>query len=106
MKRRFSLLFLLAMISTSCSYQQHALNHAETDFAAHRYHRSLERLLPLADSGNPEAQYAIGYMFYYGRGAVEDRYLGKKYIRLAARQGFPLAIQALRLLNHHESHHA
>lgn len=43
---------------------------------------------PLAERGNPAAQYNVGRMYYYGQGvekSVADAY---KWFTLAARQGF------------------
>lgn len=59
------------------------------------YHQAFRRLEPLAQQGNSEAQYAIGYMYFYGLGTIQDQQLATQWIQAAARQGQPQAKQAL-----------
>jgi TPR repeat protein len=74
-----------------------SLNLAEgiASFKKQNYRQAFIRLLPEANKGNPEAQYAIGYMYYYGQGVTEDREQALKWIRLAALANQPDAIVAL-----------
>lgn len=62
------------------------------------YKRALCMLLPLACDGVPEAEYAIGYMFYYGYGVAQDTTVGSIWIHRAADKGYPPAIHALNLI--------
>ena len=64
-------------------------------FVAGYYKRAMHQLLPLACDGNPEAQYAVGYMYYYGYGVTQDTDIGYFWIKRAADQHYPPAIQAL-----------
>jgi len=73
----------------------------QKDFIAHDYQGAFEQLEPVAREGNANAQYAIGYMYFYGKGVKEDQELGKVWIKKAARQGQPLAQKALALINQH-----
>jgi hypothetical protein len=63
------------------------------------YKRAMEQLLPLAAEGNMEAQYAVGYMYYYGFGAAQDTDSGYFWIKRSASQDFKPAINALAIMN-------
>ncbi|MBX3709944.1 MAG: sel1 repeat family protein [Gammaproteobacteria bacterium] len=63
------------------------------------YRRAMRQLLPLACDGNAEAQYAVGYMYYYGLGVAQDTDVGDFWIKRSANQGYAPAIQALHLIS-------
>lgn len=67
-------------------------------FEAGYYRKALHQLLPLACDGNPEAQYAIGYMYYYGYGVAQDTDTGYFWIQRAASKQYLPAVQALRII--------
>jgi TPR repeat protein len=69
------------------------------------YKRAMEQLLPIAAEGNMEAQYAVGYMYYYGFGAAQDTESGNFWIRRSADQNFGPAIKALAIMQQEESKH-
>jgi DamX protein len=53
-----------------------------------------------AENGDAEAQYALGYMYFYGKGgAPKDSALAKSWISKSAAQKQPQAIRALALIN-------
>src|SRR6187431_3039731 len=56
------------------------------------YKKAMKELLPLACDGNAEAQYAVGYMYYYGYGVKQDTDIGFFWIKRSADQGFEPAI--------------
>ena len=56
------------------------------------------RVEQAARSGDPDAQYALGYLYYYGIGTTQDRQAGLVWIRKAAAQGQSVAQEALRTL--------
>ncbi len=68
-------------------------------FKAQDYRKAFIRLKPEAEKGNPDAQYAVGYMYYYGKGVVEDRKKARFWITCAARAGQSDAIVALGILD-------
>lgn len=68
-------------------------------FRAEQYRTAFIRLKPEADKGQPDAQYAVGYMYYYGQGVVEDRKKALRWIRCAAKAGQPEAIEALKIMD-------
>lgn len=61
---------------------------------------SLDRIETAAQNGDPDAQYALGYMYFYGVGTVRDVNAAKLWIRRSAAQGQPLALKATHILNH------
>lgn len=67
-------------------------------FRLEEYRKAFIRLKPLADRGNPDAQYAVGYMYYYGKGVVEDRKKAWFWINAAANLGHPDAKVAFKIL--------
>jgi TPR repeat protein len=62
------------------------------------YKKAMEQLLPLAAEGNMEAQYAVGYMYYYGYGTTQDTTSGIFWIQRSANQHFEPAIKALTIV--------
>lgn len=63
-----------------------------------KYGCSLERIQQAARNGDPDAQYALGYMYYYGIGTVRDTQTAALWIKRSAAQGQPLATKAKNLL--------
>lgn len=72
-------------------------------FEAGYYKRAMIMLLPLACDGYAEAEYAVGYMYYYGYGVAQDTNVGYIWIKRAADQGFQPAIDALMIIKKKES---
>ncbi|MDP1574010.1 MAG: SPOR domain-containing protein [Coxiellaceae bacterium] len=64
-----------------------------------KYGCSIERIQAAAEAGNPDAQYALGYMYYYGIDTVKDKDTAELWIQRAANQGQPLAKKAWTLIN-------
>ncbi len=90
-----SVLLLAGCLNSTAQYQTGRDNFIEGD-----YHQAFRRLEPAAQQGNGEAQYAIGYMYFYGLGTVQDQQLALQWIRAAADKGQPQAKQALSDLRH------
>lgn len=67
-------------------------------FQANDYKTAYQQLYPAALAGQPDAQYAIGYMMYYGKGVAQNQTEGATWIRSAAIHGQPQAEAALKLL--------
>ena len=65
------------------------------------YKRAMKQLLPLACDGNAPAQYAVGYMYYYGYGVAQDTDVGFFWISRAAEKNFIPAINAIKLIKLH-----
>jgi septal ring-binding cell division protein DamX len=63
-----------------------------------QYGCSLQRVEQAAQSNEPDAEYALGYMYYNGIGTVKDAETAQVWIKRAAEQGQPLAISALKTI--------
>lgn len=110
---RFILLFFFSFLILACTplNQQQAVSPAQLSelqygkrlFEGAYYKRAMKELLPLACDGNSEAQYAVGYMYYYGYGVAQDADVGCFWITRAADKGFQPAIKALILINQHRA---
>src|SRR3990167_5127501 len=64
-----------------------------------KYGCSLERVQVAAENGSADAQYALGYMYFYGIGTVQDKQTASLWIQRSAAQGQPLAKKAWTLIN-------
>lgn|SRR3990167_9142730 len=91
-------LFLSACGTTSLQYGM-ALQQGKNDFTAGLYKGAMRNLLPLACDGNKEAQYAVGYMYYYGYGVAQDTDVGYFWISRSAKQGYKPAIEAVKTID-------
>lgn len=88
----------------ACSWTAFNLHEGIRDFKDQNYRAAFIRLMPEAEKGNPDAQYAIGYMYYYGEGVVEDRKKAMQWINKAAKAGQPDAVSAAKLLHEEAAH--
>jgi len=59
---------------------------------------ALQVFRPLADNGNMEAQYHLGYMYQTGTGVVESPAEAMKWYQLAAKQGHRSASVQVRVV--------
>ncbi len=64
-----------------------------------KYQCSFVRIEQAARAGEPDAQYALGYLYYYGIGTTQDQQTGLIWIRRAAAQGQPVARNALKIIS-------
>lgn len=94
MKKRLILFFVFGL--TGCTGQ--VLKQSGQDYHSGNYPAALEKLMPLAEKGEPSAEYAVGYMYYYGKGVPMDRDIGKTWINKAADQGWPDALKAQQVI--------
>lgn len=106
---RYVLIILLSCSLIACATTQRAkytepaktsyLDQGKRYFEEGFYKRALYELLPFAVDGDPEAQYAVGYMYYYGYGAAQDTEVGYFWISRSARGGYQPAMVAKELLD-------
>lgn len=54
---------------------------------AGQHRQAVQLLTPLADSGNAQAQYRLGLLYYHGQGVAEDERLAIAFWKKAAAQG-------------------
>lgn len=68
------------------------------DFSLEQFGMSLDQVKQAAVQGDPDAEYALGYMYYYGQGVPRDEHVARVWIGKAASQGQPQAVKALQML--------
>ncbi|EKD71206.1 MAG: hypothetical protein ACD_46C00246G0005 [uncultured bacterium] len=102
---KISLFSLLVCSLLACSTTMRSspatmseLKQGQRLFETGYYKRAMRDLLPLASDGNPEAQYAVGYMYYYGYGVTQDTDVGYFWINRSASQDYAPAKQALAVI--------
>lgn len=90
------LLATLFIISGFISFNSFA---ASNDiFSLKQFGMTFAQLKQAATQGDPDAQYALGYMYYYGKDMPRDELSARMWIAKAAAQGQPQAIRAQALL--------
>lgn len=98
----FNLRFLLllgSLLLTSCMSGSLNLREGIHSFKVQNYRAAFIRLMPEAKKGQPDAQYAVGYMYYYGQGVIENKEKALYWIRCAAKAGQTDAMAALKILD-------
>jgi len=95
---RLALIFVLACLHSGCINKNLSYEEGIASFRHQDYRRAFIRLLPEAINGRPDAQYAVGYMYYYGEGVTEDRKEAWKWIAKAGRAGQIDAVEAMIIL--------
>lgn len=101
LKRMVMISVLILCVLTGCMGVNYSnFYQGINEFRSQSYRDAFIRLKPEAEKGQPDAQYAVGYMYYYGQGVVENRAKAWYWITKAARAGQPEAIQAAQALGH------
>lgn len=72
----------------------------DRNFYLQKYDCNMQKIQAAAQEGDPDAQYALGYMYFYAIGTRRDVDSAKIWIRRAAAQGQPLALKAAHILNY------
>lgn len=75
------------------------LEMARANYETGDYDSALRQLTILAISGDHEAQYALGYMYYRGLGTTQNIDIARGWFREAAQAGFEQAQQALNVID-------
>jgi DamX protein len=92
-----SMFFVLPVFADTASTNTNATNNANS--VTSTFGMSFDQLKQEAAKGEPDAEYALGYIYYYGKdGAPQDAQAAKLWIQKAADQGQPQAKKALQLL--------
>lgn len=63
------------------------------------YQAAFQELYPLAEAGNPKAQYYLGFMHYSGKGVTQDSTEALKWIKPAAESGLAEAQYLFAMMN-------
>ena len=102
----FAILCSGALLLNACSTQNNEqklinkeVSAGKINFAQGQYPLAFTDLLPAAEKGDKQAQYAVGYMYYYGKGTTQNIYEAKKWFEKSAQQGDPNAKKALAIVN-------
>ena len=94
-------IIFLAFILQACASPRMAeeLEQGKMSFAAGDFKQAFHELLPVAAcQGNPQAQYAVGYMYYNGYGVAADTESGIFWMSKAAQKGYLPAQNALHMI--------
>ena len=100
MNRILKMLIVIIFIPTliACASGSLSFHEGIENFRAQNYRTAFIRLKPEAEKGQRDAQYAVGYMYYYGQGVTEDRDQAWFWIHMAAKLGQTDAIEAVKIL--------
>ena len=98
LKTTIIILFCAYLVACASLKGPQTLQQGKIDFSAGNYKSAFRGLLPLASDGNAEAQYAVGYMYFYGYGVAQDNDSGIFWMQKAAQQRNAAAVKALSLL--------
>lgn len=96
-KRLRSWLIIIPCLLSACVNYSHFYT-GMNDFRMQNYRAAFIHLQPEAVKGQPDAQYAVGFMYYYGQGVIEDRKKAWYWIQKAAKAGQPEALAAAKIL--------
>lgn len=94
---RITLVVILSLGQFACASRSNLIEGIKS-FRVQDYRQAFIRLKPEAKKGQPDAEYAVGYMYYYGQGVVENRKKAWYWINKAALVGQPDAVAALVIL--------
>ena len=99
------IIVLTSLMLQSCTSMrvQQGLQSGKISFESGEYKQAFRELMPVAVEGNAQAEYAVGYMYFYGYGVARDSESGIFWMQKAAAQHYALAEQALQLIQHQKS---
>ncbi len=95
---RIIIILFASFILSGCGAKYY-LDKGQKEFHEQNYHQAFADTLSAANYGNVEAQYATGYMYYYGIGTDKNDYLAQSWFAKAAAVGEPKSIEALKQVN-------
>ena len=98
---QFIVIMMISLMIQSCASSRMAeeLQSGKISFEDGNFKSAFHKLLPLASDGNASAEYAIGYMYYYGYGTHQDTESGLFWMRKSAEQQYQPAIKALQIIS-------
>jgi len=94
-------IFIMVCMLSACFTSKYNLQEGIKSFQIQDFRQAFIRLRPEAEKGSADAQYAIGYMYYYGQGVIEDRRKAWYWITEAAQNGNTDAKKAMNVLKHY-----
>jgi TPR repeat protein len=85
----------LMLSISACNLQPNWYEAGKWNYAHQHYDLALPQLLWAAQMGNPNAQYAVGYMYFNGLGTPQDDILAYHWFKKSAEAGNTRGRQAL-----------
>lgn len=86
MKRNtLALATILSLAFTQVTAQDY--NKGLKAYKAGDFVKAFKEFKPLAEQGNVDAQFEVGFAYYYGQGVLKDYAKGLKWSQMAAKQG-------------------
>jgi TPR repeat protein len=105
--KKFAFLIVVLLGLTACETTSRRGNPeveaAKLEFQLKNYQVAFEMLQPLAHEGDRDAQYALGYMYFYGIGIPQDTIKGRELIQAAAEKNQRMALKAIDIIAQHEA---
>ncbi|MDF1796906.1 MAG: hypothetical protein P1U63_10255 [Coxiellaceae bacterium] len=89
-------LIIACFFLTGCMGANYYYTKGQKEFQEQNYHQAFADTLAAAKYGNVDAQYATGYMYYYGIGTDQNDYLAEMWFAKSAAIGEPRSIEALK----------
>lgn len=84
---QFNFPLLLILLSLSLPSLAGDFEKGLTAYQAGDYATALQRWTPLAEEGDANAQFRLGFMYHKGKGVLKDYSIATKWYKLAAEQG-------------------
>ena len=82
---RWILIFFIAVICTACGANSiDAYKQANQQYACGQYKKAFANYLYAAKNGIVQAQYAVGYQYFYGQGIKMDQLKATQWFQRAA----------------------
>ena len=75
------------------SVQYETIEFGKKEYINGHYINAFNTFLKLAEQGNAEAQYNLGFMFENGKGCVKNKSKASKWYELSAKQGYTDAVK-------------
>lgn len=94
------------VVITACTPPKRANRQLETAkmlFKERDYSGAAEYLKPLAEQGDADAEYALGYLYFYGKGVPQNVLKGRELIQSAAKKNQANALKAIDVMGQHEA---
>lgn len=100
MLKKFFLMILTTIILQGCASPRMSqeMEGGKLKFLDGDFRDAFHILLPIAANGKKEAQYAVGYMYYYGLGVPRDSESGIFWMQKSADQKYQPAQDALNMV--------
>ena len=102
MLKKYFLITVVSIFLSACAVSPgiELLKRGQAAYQMQDYHTAFKLLLASAQNDNLTAEYAVGYMYYYGIGVKRDPYAAIVWFQKAAKYHQPDAMRALYLINH------